>query len=334
MPPKSKASPKPSPKASPKSKQGNVSPKPATPRRQSSGSSTKLVKYTPEPPEPPAPQELDVKFRPQQPDAAPALAKALAALRNRGELCDVLLLVKGGQLPAHSVILTAQSEVLREMLRSVKEQAVKEQASATQESTSANVEQSAQVDESESVALERPSQSYNAVGVGRKESLAFEVVPPQEPVKTVWHAETPVEIPLGAATREAAEWMLRWFYGEITSSEYRPTSDDVNLQVMTLSEELKVPSLMELGASYITRGVYAHNVVQRMWMCQKYGLMSVRELLVEALVKDRLNLEGVVSNPEMSKHPELLREMLAAVANQTGPSEEQGPPHKKPRKSS
>jgi len=125
--------------------------------------------------------------------------------------------------------------------------------------------------------------------------------------------------------------MLRWVYGEITVAEYRPMSDDVNDQLMTLSQDLKIPSLLDLGAWYLTRGVYAHNVVQRMWMCQKFGLLKVRELLVEALVSDRLNLDAVVSNPEMSKHPELLREMLAAVANQTGPVEE-GPPHKKSRK--
>jgi len=371
----SKASTKPSPKS--KQAQASIS------RRQST--TTKLVKYSPEPAQPPAPQELDVKFRPQQPDSAPVLAKALAALRGRGELCDVMLVVKGGQLPAHKVVLTAQSEVLREMLQSVNNQESSTLVASSQENTesrsdvasehiaqvddsesvaikntesrsdvasehSAQVddsesvvikntesrldvasEQSTQVDDSESVALNRPSQSYNAAGVGRKESLTFEALPFQEPAKT-WNAEAKIEIPLGTTTIEALEWMLKWLYGEISTSEYRPTSDEVNLEVMTLSEDLKIPSLMELGACYIIRGVYAHNVLQRMLMCQKFGLLTVRELLVEALVRDRANLEGVVSNPEMSKQPHLLRELLSAVANQTGPSQEAGPPQKRLRK--
>jgi len=346
----SKASTKPSPKS--KQAQASIS------RRQST--TTKLVKYSPEPAQPPAPQELDVKFRPQQPDSAPVLAKALAALRGRGELCDVMLVVKGGQLPAHKVVLTAQSEVLREMLQSVNNQESSTLVASSQENTESRSdvasehiaqvddsesvaikntesrsdvasEQSTQVDDSESVALNRPSQSYNAAGVGRKESLTFEALPFQEPAKT-WNAEAKIEIPLGTTTIEALEWMLKWLYGEISTSEYRPTSDEVNLEVMTLSEDLKIPSLMELGACYIIRGVYAHNVLQRMLMCQKFGLLTVRELLVEALVRDRANLEGVVSNPEMSKQPHLLRELLSAVANQTGPSQEAGPPQKRLRK--
>lgn len=317
-PKSSKASPKPSPKASPKSKQAQTS----TPRR--SSGSTKIVKY--EPPEPSVPQPLDVKFFPQQSDSASVLAKSLSALRDRGELCDVMLLVKGGsQLPAHSVVLTAQSEVFREMLRPVP---------PSEQNTSEAAEQSILADGPESAPLERSSQSYNAVGVGRKESsnTEFEMVPPRESSDKMLCAQAYKEVHLNKVTREAAEWLLKWLYGEITTDEYRPVSDDVNIQVMTLSEDLKIPSLMDLGACYLSRNVYAHNIVQRLWMCQRFALLHVREKLVEALVRDRGNLELVVQNPEMSKYPELLREMLAAVANQTGPPEEEGPPHKRAKK--
>lgn len=118
------------------------------------------------------------------------------------------------------------------------------------------------------------------------------------------------------ASRPAVELVVEYLYGEVNEqnhnvNEVRP---EVNEEVLQLACELALPKLSELCALVLALGVDEHNVVQRILLCEEFGLPRLRKMLVTSLIDDKVTLVAVSKDPKTLAHPALMRELLAAVA--------------------
>lgn len=122
------------------------------------------------------------------------------------------------------------------------------------------------------------------------------------------------ELDLGKVSHEAADYLVRWIYGEVSSANYRPSTVVVNEEVLQLASEFGMPKLSELGSSRLALGVTISNVVGRIRLCEEFGLPTLRSALVAALIADKQALMAVSQDPMTLGHPALMRELLSAIA--------------------
>jgi hypothetical protein len=122
------------------------------------------------------------------------------------------------------------------------------------------------------------------------------------------------EIDLGSASHEAADHLVRWMYGEIDADTYAPSSTKINEEVLRLASEFGLPLLAQICSIRLAVDVSVTNVVERIRLCEAYGLPELRHALVAALVQDRKALETVSRDEAALQHPALLRELLALIA--------------------
>mmetsp|Transcript_51572 Transcript_51572/g.95429 ORF Transcript_51572/g.95429 Transcript_51572/m.95429 type:complete len:298 (-) Transcript_51572:124-1017(-) len=124
------------------------------------------------------------------------------------------------------------------------------------------------------------------------------------------------ELALGSVSDEAVQIVRQWCYGQLNASEYKPSSLDVNVEVLQLSSELSLPQLAEVCAWHLATGINTSNVVARMKLCEAYGLPRLHAALVQALIQDKTALALVARSSEVLQQPALMRELLGATAEQ------------------
>lgn len=123
------------------------------------------------------------------------------------------------------------------------------------------------------------------------------------------------EIDLGSVSHDAAHILVQWIYGEISVETYAPASAKVNEEVLRLASELGLPLLAQICSTRLARDVTIRNVVERIRLCEAFGLPELRASLVSALVEDRLSLDAVAREEATLAHPALMRELLACLAS-------------------
>mmetsp|Transcript_3458 Transcript_3458/g.8616 ORF Transcript_3458/g.8616 Transcript_3458/m.8616 type:complete len:313 (+) Transcript_3458:60-998(+) len=122
------------------------------------------------------------------------------------------------------------------------------------------------------------------------------------------------ELALGAVSDEAVQIVRHWCYGQLIAQDYKPSSLDVNVEVLQLSSELSLPQLAEVCAWHLASGINTSNVVERMKLCEAYGLPRLHAALVQALIQDKSALALVARSSEVLQQPALMRELLGATA--------------------
>jgi len=123
------------------------------------------------------------------------------------------------------------------------------------------------------------------------------------------------EIDLGSVSHDAAHILVQWIYGEISVETYAPSNARVNEEVLRLASELGLPLLAQICSTRLARDVTIKNVVERIRLCEAFGLPELRASLVSALVEDRLSLDAVAREEATLAHPALMRELLACLAS-------------------
>jgi len=128
--------------------------------------------------------------------------------------------------------------------------------------------------------------------------------------------EPGAEIQVDYASYEAVDLFVRWAYSEVNVQNYHPSSTKVNEEVLQISSDLQIPMLSELCALWLSTDVVTGNVVDRIRLCEEFGMPKLRAALVAGIVKDTRVLQAVSQNPATLKHPALMRELLSAIAFQ------------------
>lgn len=115
---------------------------------------------------------------------------------------------------------------------------------------------------------------------------------------------------------EAVKWMLDLVY-EVpysTDKEFCPASHEICKDVLRLAEMFKLPALTTRASAWMARDLDTHNVVERLAACDEFGLVDLREKILEQLTMNKRALSEVTSSPAINAYPDLMREMLALIA--------------------
>lgn len=140
------------------------------------------------------------------------------------------------------------------------------------------------------------------------------VLASQSPVLDRKLEESGPEVDLGAISHDAANVVVSFIYGEIGVDSYKPANAKVNEEVLRLASELGLPLLSQICSTRLSVDVTIKNVVERIRLCESYGLPELRAALVNALVQDRSALDAVARDDSTLSHPALMRELLAGLA--------------------
>jgi len=151
-------------------------------------------------------------------------------------------------------------------------------------------------------------------GGGARIPVHAVVLASQSPVLDRKLEEGGPEVDLGTVSHDAAHYLVRWIYGEISVETYTPANPKVNEEVLRLASELGLPLLAQICSTRLAMDVTIKNVVDRVRLCEAFGLPELRASLVSALVTDRGALDAVARDDATLSHPALMRELLAALA--------------------
>jgi len=131
---------------------------------------------------------------------------------------------------------------------------------------------------------------------------------------------------------EAVKYMLDYMYGidESRWQDYNPRTQEINKDVLRLSQNFELPGLTDRAVHWLAKDLSTANVVERLTICDDFGLLSLRELVLEQLTYNKRAFAEVVNSPQIISHPKLMQSMLQLAASV--PAEFEAPPGKKLKK--
>uniref|UniRef100_A0A7S1PUQ6 BTB domain-containing protein n=1 Tax=Alexandrium catenella TaxID=2925 RepID=A0A7S1PUQ6_ALECA len=130
---------------------------------------------------------------------------------------------------------------------------------------------------------------------------------------------------------EAVKFMLDYMYQMDAAvwEDYNPRTQEINKDVLRLAQHFKLPRLVERAMHWLSKDLTTGNVVERLSICEDFGLSKLREKILEQLTFNRRALAEIANTPQIMKYPKLMQDLLqqAAAASTNDPQ-----PKKKGRK--
>jgi len=119
---------------------------------------------------------------------------------------------------------------------------------------------------------------------------------------------------------EAVKFMLDYMYQVDAAvwEDYNPRTQEINKDVLRLAQHFKLPRLTERAMHWLSKDLTTGNVVERLSICEDFGLAKLREKILEQLTFNRRALAEIASSPQIMKYPKLMQDLLqqtAAVSN-------------------
>lgn len=137
---------------------------------------------------------------------------------------------------------------------------------------------------------------------------------------------------------EAVKLMLDYMYKTDSSvfEEYNPKTQEINKDVLRLAQNFKLNGLKDRATHWLAKGITTGNVVERLTMCDDFGLTVLGEKILDQIICNKRALAEVVRSPLIMKHPKLMQALLQASATPAAAVQEdkapQGAAKKKARK--
>lgn len=122
---------------------------------------------------------------------------------------------------------------------------------------------------------------------------------------------------------EAVQDMLDCIYGPFSMDSKEPHSktEQANRDVLQLAQAYKIPPLTHQASLWLAQNLTTQNVLGRLAICEEFGLAEVREKILEQLIADPVALPMLARDPEVTKVPKVLQDLLVRMLNlinQTG----------------
>lgn len=134
----------------------------------------------------------------------------------------------------------------------------------------------------------------------------------------------------GVSHAESVQAMLACIYGrqrqEGEDGGYCPSSDGVNRDIIRLAQRFNISQLESQASQWLVTGLNTSNVLDRLMVCEEFGLTGVREKILEQLTANPNALFVLASNPEIQKVPGTLQELLVRVLQLLGCGSATGKP--------
>jgi len=137
------------------------------------------------------------------------------------------------------------------------------------------------------------------------------------------------EIRLGdIANPEAVKFMLHYLYqlDDKEMPEYNPRTQDINRDVLRLAGKFDLPGLTHRAMRWLSKDLTTGNVVERLSICEEFGLTELHDKILEQLTNNRQALAEVAHSPQIMTYPRLMQAMLQCAAGAPEPAE--APPQK------
>mmetsp|Transcript_5730 Transcript_5730/g.17015 ORF Transcript_5730/g.17015 Transcript_5730/m.17015 type:complete len:232 (+) Transcript_5730:2-697(+) len=119
---------------------------------------------------------------------------------------------------------------------------------------------------------------------------------------------------------EAVRAMLDCIYGPRAgaSAEYNPSSEEANRDVLRLAQRFQILQLQDDASRWLARGLSTANVLDRLVACEEFGLLEVREKILEQLTANPEALFVLAKDPEVTKVPAVLQDLLVRILRLLG----------------
>lgn len=136
----------------------------------------------------------------------------------------------------------------------------------------------------------------------------------------------------GIENPEAVKFMLDYVYQ--TDSEvwedYNPMTQEINKDVLRIAQNFALPGLTQRAMHWLAKDLTTGNVVERLTICDDFGLTDLRDRILEQLMLNKKALAEVASSPQIMKYPKLMQALLqqAAIVVEEAPAQ----PKKKAKK--
>lgn len=144
----------------------------------------------------------------------------------------------------------------------------------------------------------------------------------------------PVEIRLDIPNPEAVKIMLDYLYGldEKAWAKHIPRTQEINRDVLRLAHQFHLAGLTERTSACLVKNLTTGNVVERLSICEEFGLNELADKILEQLTSNREALAEVAHSAQIMKYPNLMKAMLQSAAGAPDSELDAKPKGKKARK--
>merc|ERR1711918_275246 len=108
-----------------------------------------------------------------------------------------------------------------------------------------------------------------------------------------------------------------------------PRTQDINRDVLSLARQFQLPGLTQRAMQWLAKDLTTGNVVERLSMCEEFGLEDLTERILEQLTNNRAALAEVAHSPQIMSYPKLMQAMLQCAAGAPEPEPQVALPKKK-----
>jgi len=127
----------------------------------------------------------------------------------------------------------------------------------------------------------------------------------------------PVTIHLNNVSHpEAVQDMLDCIYGPFTMEAHKEPhskTESANRDVLQLARSYSIPPLTHQASMWLVQNLTTQNVLGRLAICEEFGLLEVREKILEQLIADPVALPILARDPEVTKVPKVLQDLLVRI---------------------
>lgn len=119
---------------------------------------------------------------------------------------------------------------------------------------------------------------------------------------------------------EAVQDMLACIYGPfgIDIKDSFCKTELANRDALQLAQSYQIPQLQEQVSRWLVQNLTTQNVLGRLVLCEEFGLIEVREKILEQLIADPAALPLLARHPEVTKVPKVLQDLLVRILNLLG----------------
>jgi len=115
---------------------------------------------------------------------------------------------------------------------------------------------------------------------------------------------------------EAVKFMLDYMYQLDASvwEDYNPRTQDINKDVLRLAQSFRLQGLTERATLWLAKDLTTGNVVERLTVCEDFGLDDLRQRILGRLAFNKKALAEVAHSPQITQYPMLMQALLKQAA--------------------
>merc|ERR1712087_231909 len=120
--------------------------------------------------------------------------------------------------------------------------------------------------------------------------------------------------------------------GGESQAEYSPSTEDANRDVLRLAQRFQISSLQDQASRWLVTDLTTGNIFARLLTCEEFGLMEVRNLILQQLIANPEALFVMAKDPDMIRIPAVLQDLIVRILTLLGCEGQKAPLSQQPGK--